>query len=208
MITRTTRLALAALVLLPLAARAGGPTAAASPEARDEKARAYFTNTVLLDQAGKERRFYDDVLRGKVVAISFMFTRCEGACPLITQKLNAVRKELGDAFGSGVHFVSLSVDPKHDSPAALARFATAQRAVHPAWTFLTGQPNDQKRVLKKLGELSDDPGDHNTGLVVGNVRTGHWQKIRPDAPPAAIAEILRSLAGEAAASPVAAAAAR
>ena len=50
--------------------------------ASDAKARDYFTNMELIDQDGERLRFYDDVLKDKVVVISFIFTNCEGACPL------------------------------------------------------------------------------------------------------------------------------
>jgi protein SCO1 len=195
MTTRLPALALAALLALPAAARAGAPAAAE----RDAKARGYFTDTLLLTQSGRPVRFYDDVLRGKVVLVSFMFTACNDACPLITQKMNAIRHELGDAFGAEVQFVSLSVDPDNDTPAALRAFAERQRAVHPAWTFLTGPKPDLNLVLAKLGQLSDDPTDHFTGFLAGNARTGHWQKVRPDAPAESVAEILRTFAAEPAA---------
>jgi protein SCO1/2 len=183
---------LALALSLPGAARAASGT----PAEREAKARAYFGNTVLQDQAGKPRRFFDDVLRGKVVVLSFMFTRCFDACPLITQKMNAVRGELGDQFGGEVQFVSISVDPENDSPAELRKFAQKQHAVHPGWTFLTGKKADVQLVLEKLGQLSDDPGDHYTGFIAGNVRTGHWQKVRPDAPAPTVAEMIRRLSDE------------
>ncbi|BDG04030.1 SCO family protein [Anaeromyxobacter oryzae] len=193
MTTRLSAAAVAALLALPVAGRAAP---SGDPAEREAKARAYFTNTALKDQAGKPRRFYDDVLRGHVVLLSFMFTRCFDACPLITRKMNAVRTELGDRFGPDVQFVSLSVDPENDPPAELRKFAEKQRAVSPAWTFLTGRKADVQLVLRKLGQLGDEPGDHYTGFIVGNVRTGHWQKVRPDAPAATVAEMLRRLADE------------
>jgi cytochrome oxidase Cu insertion factor (SCO1/SenC/PrrC family) len=181
-------------------ARAGEPVpppapTAVSPAARREKARAYFTDTVLLDQDGRQVRFFSDVLDGNVVLLSFVFTRCVEACPLICQKLNGVRRSLGDEFGK-VRFVSLSVDPDFDTPAELSYFARKQQAVQPNWTFLAGRKENVSLVLRKLGEWPDEPGNHTTAFMAGNVRTGHWTKIRPDMPAAAIADTLRRLVEE------------
>lgn len=167
----------------------------ATPEARREKARAWFTDTVLVNQDGKEVRFFSDVLDGNVVLVSFIFTRCVEACPLICQKMNAVRRALGGRFAD-VRFVSLSVDPDFDTPAELAYFAKKQDARYASWTFLSGKRENVATVGRRLGEWPEEPGNHTTAFLAGNVRTGHWTKIRPDMPAAAIAETLRRLADE------------
>jgi hypothetical protein len=51
-------------------------------------------------------------------------------------------------------------------------------------------------VVGKLGQWVDDPDDHTTAFIAGNVRTNHWTKIRPDAPPGAVAAHLRALLAE------------
>ncbi|HEY6100952.1 MAG TPA: SCO family protein [Anaeromyxobacter sp.] len=191
--------ALAAAVLsLPLAALAEGAPrkAAASPADRDAKARAYFTDTVLVDQEGQHRRFYEDVLRGNTVVISFLFTHCVDACPLIAQKLNGVARALGDAYGRDVKFVTISVDPENDTPAEMRKFLRKQGAKEPGWTFLSGKKADVHGVLKRLGQVVDDPSDHFTGFIAANVARGHWTKVRPDMPPEALAELMRNLLAE------------
>ena len=179
----------AASVPAPAAAGKG------SPEARRAKARDYFTDTPLVNQDGRTVRFFGDVLDGNVVLVSFIFTRCVGACPLICQKLNGVRRALGDRFGE-FRFVSLSVDPDFDTPAELTYFAKKQEARYPNWVFLGGTKANVSLVARKLGEWPEEPGDHTTAFLAGNVRTGHWTKIRPDMPAAAIADTLRRLADE------------
>ncbi len=195
-------LALAALLSLPLAARAetpapgAGKPSATSPAERDAKARAYFTDTVLVDQDGRQRRFYDDVLRGNTVVISFLFTHCLDACPLIAQKLNAVARSLGDGYGRDVKFVTLSVDPENDTPAEMKKFLRKHGARQPGWLFLSGKKGEVHGVLRRLGQFVDDPTDHFTGFIAANVPRGHWMKIRPDMPAPALAETMRSLVGE------------
>jgi cytochrome oxidase Cu insertion factor (SCO1/SenC/PrrC family) len=110
--------------------------------------------------------------------------------------MNAVRRGLGDRFGREVRFVSISVDPEFDTPQEMRRFAEKQEASAPGWTWLTGKKADVDRVLAKLGEATESPGDHSTGFLAANVRTGHWTRIRPDTPTAAVTERVRDLADE------------
>jgi protein SCO1/2 len=156
-------------------------------------ARSYFTDTPLRDQDGRELRFYSDVLAGRVVLLNVIYTRCKDACPLITRKLREVRAALGEQAGR-VHFVSLSSDPGHDSPQALKAFAARQGADDPNWTFLTGDKANMDLVLARLGQLSQTPEGHSTLLIAGDVPNKRWSKIRPDAPPTAIAQRLQLLA--------------
>jgi cytochrome oxidase Cu insertion factor (SCO1/SenC/PrrC family) len=188
-------LAAALLAALPAGAgeKKGKPTSDAEAEA---KARAYFTDTVLVTQHGKKVRFYTDVLKGHVVTINFMFTKCNDACPLLTQKMRQVKDGLGDLFGKPVRFVSVSVDPANDTPEAMRKFAEKNQAVHPEWIFLTGKKEDLTKVMKKLGEFSETVEGHSTAFLAGNTMTRHWTKIRPDSPPQAIVEHVRRLAGE------------
>jgi protein SCO1/2 len=177
-----------------------GPASAAEPlpgeAARAARQRAYFTDTELLTQDARPVRFFSDVLEGQVVVLSFMFARCAEACPLLCSKLNQVRRQLGGAIPKGVRFVTLSVDPEHDTPLELKRFAERQQAVDDAWLFLTGGKGPVKLVVGKLGQWVDDPGDHSTAFIAGNTRTNHWTKIRPDAPPSAIVAHIRLLLAE------------
>jgi len=62
-------------------------------------------------------------LRGKVVAVTFIYTECPDICPLLTQKMVQVQNELGAKFGAKVAFVSISLDPEHDTPEVLKDYA-------------------------------------------------------------------------------------
>ena len=194
----TRRLLATALGLsLALPAPAAEPSPSAAPVAsREDRARNYFTDTVLYDQDGRAVRFYSDVLQGNVVVVNFIFTRCTDACPLLTRRMNAVRRDLGDRFGREVRFVSISVDPEFDTPGELRRFAQMQEASYSGWTWLTGKKEDVDRVLGKLGEVVASPGDHSTGFLAANVRNGHWTRLRPDASPSVVAARVRELADE------------
>jgi cytochrome oxidase Cu insertion factor (SCO1/SenC/PrrC family) len=163
-------------------------------QAQQEKAREYFTDTPLLTESGRAIRFYSDALKDKVVLINFVFTQCGDTCPLITARLVQVKKELGEAFGRDVRFISISVDPEHDRPEDLARFAKKFDAVHPEWWFLTGEKANVELVVKKLGAYTPERESHLTAIIIGDAAGARWKRVRPDAPPKFVAEALRGLA--------------
>jgi protein SCO1 len=138
----------------------------------------YFTNRPVVDQDGKTLRFYDDLIKGKIVIISFIYTRCTDLCPLTTARLAEAREKLGDAVGRDIFFISLTVDPEHDTPADLKRFADAYHP-GPGWEFLTGRPADIRAIDAKLGNTSVKLYEHRNQIVLGNDVTGQWQRDSP-----------------------------
>ncbi|MBA6067369.1 SCO family protein [Pseudomonas mosselii] len=157
-------------------------------------AQAWFTDTVLKDQDGRELRFYSDVLKDKVVMLNVIFTHCNDACPLITRKLREVREAMGPELAAQVTFVSVSSDPLNDTPEVLKAFARKQGVEGPNWLFLTGDKASVDLVLGRLGQFLPSPEQHSTQLIAGDVAGKRWSKIRPDAPPAAIAQRMQLLA--------------
>ena len=102
----------------------------------------------LTDSTGRPFRL--DSLRGKVVLVSFVFTTCNGSCPATASNLDRVRRTLREQglWARSVEFVSITLDPDRDTPAALARFAKVYRAEPASWHFLTGSPGEVARVLR------------------------------------------------------------
>ncbi|HZI55325.1 MAG TPA: SCO family protein, partial [Verrucomicrobiae bacterium] len=139
----------------------------------------YFPNVPLITQDGKTIHFYDDMLKGKIVLINFIYTECGDVCPLETAKLAQVYKLLGDRMGKDIFFYSISVDPKRDTPATLKAYA---KKFHtgPGWYFLTGKREDIDTVRKKIGmagRLDEDPvTGHTTSLTLGNEPQGQWMQ--------------------------------
>src|SRR3970040_2385296 len=72
-------------------------------------------------------------LRGKVLAITFIFASCADTCPLLTAKMAGIQKRLGSDFRSKVHFVSITVDPERDTPEVLKRYAEGKKESPPGW---------------------------------------------------------------------------
>jgi protein SCO1/2 len=139
----------------------------------------YFPNVPLTTQDGKTVHFYDDLLKGKVVAIALIYTQCQDQCPLETARMAEVQRMLGDHMGKDIFFYSISIDPEHDTPEVLKAYAQKFHA-GPGWLFLTGKPSDIELISKKLGLYSDpDPRNrdgHTADLMVGNVSTGQWMR--------------------------------
>ena len=83
----------------------------------------YFPNYELTTQDGKKLKFFDDMIKDKVVLISFIYTNCPDACPLETARIAQVQGILGDRVGKDVHFYSITIDPKNDTPEVLKEYA-------------------------------------------------------------------------------------
>jgi protein SCO1/2 len=144
--------------------------------------REYFTDLPLVTQDGKPVRFYTDILKGKVVLISFVYTNCTDVCPILMPNLAEIQDGLGDRFGRDVHFVSISVDPEDDTPEELKEYG-AKYGAKPGWTFLTGKKENVDWVVYKLGQYAEDFEDHTMLFLLGDVRNGRWRKFRGDQAP-------------------------
>jgi len=90
-------------------------------------------------------------LRGKVVALSFAFTACSDICPVAIHKLIWMQDELGAEFGKDVHFVTITLDPEHDTTEVLADYADQIGAEPGGWSFLTGTPGQIREITRRYG---------------------------------------------------------
>jgi protein SCO1 len=135
----------------------------------------YVPNVPVIDQNGRELKFYDDVIKDKIVIVSFIYTVCKDVCPLVTARLAQLQEKLGPLVGNEIHFVSISIDPERDTPQRLKEYAEAFR-VAPGWTFLTGKVEDIDQIRYKLGERSRALNEHRNEILLGNARTGEWAR--------------------------------
>jgi len=109
--------------------------------------------------------------RGKVVAVTFIFTSCTDTCPLLTAKMAGVQDELGPAFGAKIAFVSITVDPERDTPEVLKQYAQNFGANPAGWVFLTGDLAAIRDVERSYGVFAakavDGDVDHTflTSLI-------------------------------------------
>lgn len=142
----------------------------------------YFPNTILITQDNKKVRFYDDLVKGKVVVINLMYTTCADICPITTGSLLQVQKALGDRIGRDVFLYSITLDPERDTPEMLKTYAKNIGAKK-GWYFLTGEFEDIERLRRKLGLYDPDPvidadkTQHGGLFIYGNEATGRWATI-------------------------------
>lgn len=142
----------------------------------------YFPNVPLVTHEGKTVRFFDDMIKDKVVVINFIYTSCTDACPGETAKLVQLQRILGDRVGQDVFMYSITIDPKHDTPKVLKEYKEKFK-VAPGWLFLTGQEADITLLRRKLGlyrtAVEEGTRDHSLSLIIGNQKTGQWMKRSP-----------------------------
>jgi protein SCO1/2 len=158
---------LAALALLLLASN----VQAAERQWRE----GYIPNVPVVSQDGRSMLFYDDVLKGKISIISFIYTSCRDICPVVTARLSQLEDKLGDAAGRDYFFVSISIDPANDTPPRLKEYSKAFGS-GPNWLFLTGNAKDIDVIRHRLGERSRALTEHRNEVLLFNDRSGEWER--------------------------------
>jgi protein SCO1/2 len=131
-------------------------TSGGKAETLPQDGAAWFTNVEVKTQDGRTLRFYDDVMKGKILLINFFFTECDAICPLTTENLARVQELLGARVGNEIRMVSISLQPERDTPDRLASYARTYGA-GPGWLFLTGRKDDIELLRHRLGFVDIDP---------------------------------------------------
>ena len=133
----------------------------------------YFPNFALRTHENRVVRFYDDLIKGKIVIINMMYAQCEGICPAMTSNLVHVQAVLADRIGRDIFMYSLTLQPEIDTPSALRDYAQMHGA-GPGWLFLTGRRREMEVLRRKLGFFDPDPAvDQDRSQHLGFVRFGN-----------------------------------
>ena len=140
----------------------------------------------LLDQEGRKVSFYRDLVKGKIVAINFIFTTCTTICPPMGATFARVQKELGNR---DAHFISVSVDPVTDTPERLKAWSAKFKA-GPRWTLVTGDKQKIDELLRALAASTARPEEHSPIIIIGNDALGQWTRAYGLAKPSQIIQIL------------------
>ncbi|MGA8516064.1 MAG: SCO family protein [Burkholderiaceae bacterium] len=139
----------------------------------------YFPNVLVQTHEGKNLRFYDDIVQGKVVVFNMMYSVCTGICPGNTANLRVVQDALGKRLGRDVFMVSMTLQPQFDTPSALKDYVKRYE-IGPGWTFITGKPAEMDLIRRKLGFYNSDPtldadlANHTGMLRIGNEKYDRW----------------------------------
>jgi protein SCO1/2 len=152
----------------------------------------HVPDVTLVDQDGRKLRFWSDLVAGKVVAVSFVFTHCATICPPIGANFGRLRQLLGSRAGTSVQLISVSVDPVSDTPERLKAWA-ARFGAGPGWTLLTGPKAEVDRLLRALQSYTPNFSDHSPLILMGNAATGVWERASGLAPASELAARLARL---------------
>lgn len=117
-----------------------------------------------------------DSYRGKAVLVTFLYTNCPDICPLITSNLRVAQNLMGPAVASKVQIIAVSVDPRGDTPKAVAAFL-ARHGMTGRMQYLIGSASELGRVWKAWGVGSERDADqpqfiNHSGLVYGITASG------------------------------------
>jgi protein SCO1 len=150
----------------------------------------------LTSQSGQA--FDSKSLEGKIWVADFIYTTCPGPCPRMSSQMRGVQSAV--AGMPGVKLVSFTVDPKNDTPAVLAAYATRYRAEPGRWFFLTGERTALETLCRNGFKLGDVDGTlvHSTRFVLidrhGRVR-GFYSTAEDDRAVPKLLHDIRALAG-------------
>ena len=174
-------------------AEAGNNVGDAQAGGSSSEAALRVPDTTVIDQHGKRLRFYSDLVKGKTVAINFVFTTCKGVCPTLTAKFRQVQRELGERVGRDVQLISISVDPTTDVPERLSAYAEKFHA-GPGWSFITGSKPEIDELLRALGAFAPEKANHPQTILIGNDATGYWTRTLGLTPAKEVAQIVTDAA--------------
>lgn len=141
-------------------------------------------------QDDRALHFYNDLVRGRIVAVNFIFTGCTAVCPVMGARFAKLQGLLGED-SADVRLVSISIDPVNDTPARLAEWSRGLGA-KPGWTLVTGAKPDIDTLVKSLGSTAADPSSHTPLVVILDGLNGSpMQRLDGLADPSILAQALR-----------------
>lgn len=147
--------------------------APAGPSAR------LFPDAVVMNQYGQRMRFYNDLIKSKIVTINFFYTKCDELCPRLMGNMVQVQKLLGKRVGKDIFMYSLTLDAANDTPRVLRAYAD-QMGIGRGWQLLTGDAATLELLRKRMEFTDPDPAldklkSAHTGLVrYGNEKLDRW----------------------------------
>jgi len=164
------------------------PEPAAEPKSSEAFSSTRIPDAQVVDQNGKQLNFYTDLIKGKTVAINFIFTTCTTICPPLTATFRRVQQDAA-ARGLDVQLISVSVDPTTDTPERLRDFAAKFKA-GPGWTFVTGDKALVDSVLAALGAAVSNKNDHTPMILIGNDTSDYWTRAYGLTSPTKLVELI------------------
>jgi len=154
-------------------------------------------DVTVVDQNNRELHFYRDLVKGKTVAINFIFTTCTTICPPLTANFASVQRKMMARGVKDLHLISVSVDPENDTPAKLKSYAAMFNA-QPGWTFVTGSRSDLERLWSAFSITAGNKLDHSPTVAIGNEPRHEWMFASGLNSPEKLAKVIDSVLDESA----------
>ncbi|RKZ47589.1 MAG: SCO family protein [Candidatus Parabeggiatoa sp. nov. 3] len=151
----------------------------------------FIPDIPLVNQDGKPVLFYSDLVKGKIVAMNFIFTSCGTVCPIMGAQFGQLQRILGDQLGKNVSLISVSIDPVVDTPQRLKAWGERFGAA-PGWTLVTGSKRNIDTLLKALEVFSADKNEHAPLALIGNETKNQWQRVSGLTPASTLANLLKN----------------
>ncbi len=127
----------------------------------------------LRNQDGRKVRFYSDLIKDKVVVLSFFYTNCVYTCTTQGRTLSKLQTLLGERLGKSVFLISVTTDPVNDNPSKLKAWGK-HYDVQSGWTLVTGEEAEMNKLLVPFTGTGAGGGMHLPVTFVANASTGRW----------------------------------
>lgn len=139
-------------------------------------------DVTLVDQHSSPQKLRGALTQGKLLVINFNYTTCNSICPLGNVVMQALEKGLNENFRDRTRLLSITIDPRTDTPDLLLK-ASKEYGASSSWFWLTGSPSDIGSVLTSAGASVSDIELHDPLFLVGRADTGFFYRSTsmPDA---------------------------
>ncbi len=180
------------LLTLPALAEKGKSCCSADKVATKAQATSVdIPDIAVVDQDGRQRKLFSDLIAGKTVAVSFIFTTCTTICPPIGANMAKLAKSVTKR--EDIALISISIDPLTDTPQRLKAWK-ANFEGGDNWQLVTGAKTDIDKALKGMGFYTADKIDHSPFILIGHGK--HFERVNGFTEPKKLVDMLITAAGE------------
>ncbi len=154
-------------------AEAQQPAAPQDVEVNISGVKVMIPDLVLRDHEGRKVRFYSDLIKDKVVVLTFFYTNCNYTCTMQGKIFSELQSLLGERLGKSVFLISVTIDPGKDTPKQLQAWANRYKA-RPGWSLVTGEEAEMNKLLVRFTGSTSGSGMHLPSTFIGNEKGGSW----------------------------------
>lgn len=142
-------------------------------EQKDKTAKLVIPEIEVMTQDGKKVNFFKDLVKGKKVFISFVYTSCNLTCPMVGRNFEKLQNAVGENLGKDVFLISVSTDPETDTPQVLKKWSEKFNRQE-GWTLVTGDKKEMENLLMTLTGSGPQRGLHTSFLIIFDEASGNW----------------------------------